>query len=622
MKMFLASLLLAASVVAQPLSIEDYATMPTLSSPRFSPDGNRVAYLVTRADFDRSAYISQIHVIDADGRNAMQLTRGTSSSTSPRWSPDGSRIAFLSERDGGKNAIWLIGATGGEAEKLTSQTLAIRRFDWSPDGKSIAFTVSDAPGPEEEKRIKEHDDARVVGEPRGAIHLHLIDMTSRQVRRLTKGPFSIAAFAWSPDGEALAIQRSEAEGLDDYFHADLYLLSLRDDNRMRPLVVRAGVDVSPQFSPDGKSIVFLSSGGVFDWLREAELYSVPMTGGAPRLLSKAYGRTPDSFFFSGDGRTIWFNGPWNSTSQLFRLGSDGAAFRDVSRVAGLVAEVDVRNGRAAFVYQTLNAPPELHISALDEFRPRPLTHLNDALRSRTLGETTLIRWKNPKDGLEIEGLLTLPPGYVAGRRYPTLTFVHGGPASRFDQGFLGYLGAVYAPQVLASRGFVVLRPNPRGTGGYGQPFRAGNVADWGGMDWVDINAGLDKLLADGIADPQRLGIMGWSYGGFMTAWAVGHSDRFKAISIGAPVVDLLSFHGTTDIREFIPNYFPTAPQPAASPAMAADAAALESLKGTPFSLELLRERSPLWHLKKTSAKVLIQHGEADDRVPLSQGTML
>ena len=209
----------------------------------------------------------------------------------------------------------------------------------------------------------------------------------------------------------------------------------------------------------------------------------------------------------------------------------------------------------------------------------------------------MIRWKNPKDGLEIEGLLTLPAGYKSGR-VPLLTFVHGGPASRFDLGYLGYLGFVYAPQALAANGFAVLRPNPRGTGGYGLAFRTGNKNDWAGMDWIDINAGIDKVVADGIADPDRLGLMGWSYGGFIAAWAIGHSDRFKAISVGAPVVDLLSFHGTTDIRRFIPSYFPE------------------------MSLDALRERSPLWHLKKTSAKVLIQHGEADDRVPPSQGMML
>ncbi len=302
-------------------------------------------------------------------------------------------------------------------------------------------------------------------------------------------------------------------------------------------------------------------------------------------------------------------------------------------MAGVVegADVDAKDGRAAFVMQSLTAPPELYVADLESktFAPRQLTHHNDADRDRRLAETRLIRWKNPKDGLEIEGLLTLPIGYKSGTRVPLLTFVHGGPASHFDQSYLGYLGYLYAPQVLAERGFAVLRPNPRGTGGYGQQFRAANRNDWGGMDWVDINAGIDKVIEDGIADPAHLGLMGWSYGGFMASWAVGHSDRLKAISIGAPVVDLLSFHGTTDIREFIPSYFPPAvatatgaAPDAATPAATTDTSALEAMKNLPMSLDVLRAHSPLWTLKPTRAHVLIQQGEADDRVPLSQGLML
>ncbi|HVS30552.1 MAG TPA: alpha/beta fold hydrolase, partial [Thermoanaerobaculia bacterium] len=295
-----------------------------------------------------------------------------------------------------------------------------------------------------------------------------------------------------------------------------------------------------------------------------------------------------------------FEGPLDLTTQLFRVNADGSGFQNLSKIAGLAAnaDFDLVRGRAAFTQQTLTTPPELHVADLNRFASRRVTSHNAEYNGRALGETRVIRWKNPKDGLQIEGLLTLPLDYVAGRRYPLLTFVHGGPASRFDLGFLGYLGSIYPPHVLASKGFAVLRPNPRGTGGYGERFRQANRNDWGGMDWIDINAGIDAMIEQGIADPDRLGLMGWSYGGFIASWALGHSDRFKAVSVGAPVVDLLSFHGTTDIRDFIRFYFP------------------------PLSLEEIRARSPLWHLRPTKAVVLIQHGEADDRVPLSQGTML
>ncbi|MDQ6802941.1 MAG: S9 family peptidase [Acidobacteriota bacterium] len=574
--------MLATLLLASALTIQDYATMPLVSSPMISPDGKRIVYALSRADLERSVYDTDLWIIGVDGSNDTQLTRSPSTNNHPRWSPDGNRIAFLSDRDGGRNAIWIIGANGGEAEKITSEKGGISDFEWSPDGKVIAFVMREPPPAEKE-------DFRLVANDPRPPHLYLLNVESRTVTRLTRGRFSVTNPSWSPDGSLIAVEYLKSDMLDDQ-RRDIALVSVAAGAPARPLVT-SGVNRNPHFSPDGKSIAFFGTGGVHDWLREQRIYVVPVEGGAPRLVSREYDRTPDQIIW-GDAQTIWFDGPWNTTSQIFRVGADGTGFRDMSHVAGLISGLNVRNGVSAFVMQSLTAPPELFVSPMKQ-----LTHHNDALRNRDLGETRLIRWKNPKDGLEIEGLLTLPIGYQPGKRYPMLTFVHGGPASHHDQGFLGYLGPLYAPQVFADKGFVVLRPNPRGTGGYGEKFREANRNDWGGGDWADINAGIDKVIADGIADPNRLGLMGWSYGGFIAAWAEGHSDRLKAISIGAPVVDLLSFHGTTDIRGFIPSYF----------------------HGSP---ELLREHSPLWHLKPTTARILIQHGDADDRVPLSQGTML
>ena len=575
--------MLATLLLASALTIQDYATMPVPSSPMISPDGKRIVYVLSRADLERSVYDSDLWLIGVDGSNDTRLTRSMSSNNHPRWSPDGSRIAFLSDRDGGRNAIWMIPPSGGEAEKITTEKSSIPDFEWSPDGKSIAFVMREPPSPDKE-------DFRVVGEDPRPPHLYLLNVESRAVTRLTRGPFSVANPSWSPDGSSLAVEYLKNGERDDS-RREIAVISVVAGAPARPLVT-SGLNRNPKFSPDGKSIAFLGSGGVDDWLREQQIYVVPAAGGTPRLVSGEYDRTPDQVLWSDDAQTLWFDGAWNTTSQIFRVGADGSAFRDVSHFNGLITGLNMRSGVSAFVMQSLTAPPELFVSPMQQ-----LTHHNDALRNRDLGETRLIRWKNPKDGLEIEGLLTLPIGYQVGKRYPMLTFVHGGPASHHDQGFFGYLGPIYAPQVFADKGFVILRPNPRGTGGYGEKFRAANRNDWGGGDWDDINAGIDKVIADGIADPNRLGLMGWSYGGFMAAWAAGHSDRLKAISIGAPVVDLLSFHGTTDIRGFIPSYF----------------------HGSP---DLLREHSPLWHLKPTHARILIQHGDADDRVPLSQGTML
>lgn len=594
--------MLAALLLASTLTITDYATMPNVTAPRWSPDGKRIAYVVTKADLERSAYDSDVWVIDADGKHDRQLTRARGADFRPRWSPDGKRLAFVSDRDG-KNALWLIDPDGGEARKLADPPTPVRDFDWSPDGKLIAFTRIDELTPEEEKRAKEKDDARVIGEGRKFVHLYLADAATGETRRLTKGDFSIWTFDWSPDGKRIAFDRGPGLGLDDMFRSDIYTVTI-DGGELRPLTQRRGFERGPSYSPDGKWLAFTTSDGVHDWLIEHDVHVMPAGGGPSRSVSKEWGRTPDAIFW--DGGTLYVEGPHDTTTQLYRVNPDGSGWTNTTSVDGTVGDSHVLNKRVAYVYQSVTAPPELFVDG------KQLTHHNDAYRSRQLGETRLVRWKNPKDNLEIEGLLTLPVGYQGGK-VPMLTFVHGGPASRFDQGYLGYLGWLYAPQVMAANGFAVLRPNPRGTGGYGAAFRRANRNDWGGMDWIDVNAGIDKLVADGIADPNRLGLMGWSYGGFLASWAIGHGDRFKAISIGAPVVDLLSFHGTTDIRDFIPHYFDERDTPDTS---------LDELRHAPLSLELLRAHSPLWHLKKTSAKVLIQHGDADDRVPLSQGTML
>ena len=604
--------MISAFILAATLTIEDYATMPALSTPRISPDATRIAYVVTRADLRRSVYDSDLWLVRTDGTSDRQLTRSESADYYPRWSPDGKSIAFLSDRDGRRSAIWILDADGGEPRKLTNEPTPVSKFEWSPDGKSIAFLRSDENTAEDDRRIAEKDDARVVGGTRKHTHLHIADVATGKVRRVTSGPWSIHGFfSWSPDGKTIAIDRALGSSLDDQFRTDLFLVGVADGS-LTPLVVRPGIDRGPVFSPDGKWVAFTSGGGIHDWLVEHDVHVVPASGGASRNISQKYDRTPDAIAWSEDSRAIWIEGPWNTTGQIFRVNIDGSGFTNITNANGVVHNADVRNGRAAYVQESLTEPPELY------FDGRRLTTHNTTYRNRTLGETRLIRWKNPKDGLEIEALLTLPIGYKPGTRVPLLTFIHGGPASHFDQRFIGYHGGTYAPHVLAERGFAVLRPNPRGGGAYGSAFRGANRNDWAVMPWLDIETGIDKLIADGIADPARLGVMGWSYGGYLASWVLAHSERFRAFSIGAAVTDLLSYHGTADLRDFLPHYF----DQRETPPDASLAEQLSEMRHAPLSTELLRSQSPVWHLKPTRAKVLIQHGEVDDRVPLTQGVML
>ncbi len=552
---------LAAVALASTLSIEDYATMPAIASPQLSPDGKRIAYVLTHADLVKSSYDSDVWTIDSDGTHDAELEHGMH----PRWSPDGKTVACLYE-----NAIW------ADGKKLTEEPGPIHDFEYSPDGKSIAFIETDP------AVKKEHDDFHVVDENIRQSHLYLMDLPTHEVRRLTRGNFSINSMSWTPDSRTLVVERLPRVDLDSLYHTDLYTLDVAGAT-MTPLVVRSGADRAPKVSPDGRHVAFISMGGVHDWLREQRLWVIDLQTHEMHVASRGYDGSPESIHWL-DAKTLVFDGVVGTTTQIFTLGTKLTR----THFTGVVSDL---NG-LAYVYQSLTDPPELYLAG------KRLTHHNDAFREKRRPETRLIRWKNPKDGWVIEGLLTLPLDYKPGKRVPLLTFVHGGPASHHDQAFLGYLASLYVPDVMAENGFAVFRPNPRGTGGYGEKFRQGNRNGWVDGAWTDINAGIDKLIADGIADPHRLGLMGWSYGGFIAAWAAGHSDRLKAISIGAPVTDLLSYHGTTDIRDFIPSYFPG------------------------MNLDTLRAQSPMWHLKKTRAHIIIEQGESDERVPTTQGIML
>lgn len=595
------SLFALPTVAAPAFTPVDAVSVKSISSPDLSPDGELIAYELRSADLERSRYDSDIWIVPQAGGTAIPFAATPASERNPLWSPDGKTLAFLSDR-GDRTQVWLIPRDGGEAWSLTSSPESVSDFEWSPSGDSIAYLAVDSPSKQDLERRERKDDARVLGVVQGQ-HLHLIDLESGEDRQVTSGDFSVIEIDFDPDGESIVLSRSPRRGLDGWFDTDLYRLSL-ETGAMEPIVERGGMDALPQVSPDGKWIAFLTHEGELHWNRQFRLAVVPAQGGTPRSVSEEYSRTPGDYHWSADSRSLIFQGSENTTAQIYRVGVDGGGFTRLTDVEGVIHDLGLgRSGEMVFGYESLEAPVELHSLSIASPRhaPRRLTSHNAEFLDRQLGKTRLVRWKNPKDELEIEGLLTLPLGYENGERVPLITFVHGGPASHFDQRFVGYLGTIYPVHAFAARGFAVLRPNPRGTGSYPESFRQANQADWGGMDYLDIQAGIDMLIEKGIADPDRLGMMGWSYGGFMTASTITQTDRFVAVSIGAPVVDLLSFHGTTDIPGFIPGYFDS----------------------TPWSNpDLYRKHSPMWNIASAKTPALIQHGENDDRVPLSQGLML
>ena len=575
----------------------------TVSAVRVSPDGKKVVFTVSSPVMtpDKSEFVSQIWLANTDGSDPVQLTYAEKSSDNPRWSPDGKMLAFTSGRSG-KTNLYVLRIAGGEAEQLTEVKSGVGNFAWSPDGSRIAFVMRDAPTDEEEKGSKGKDDWKWIDENVKLNRLNVVNLQKdangkRELRALTKEGNIEGDFDWSPDSKTIVFTRTKTPKVDYWPSADLLEVDLTSGT-VKALATTNAAESGPAFSPDGKLISFVVSDDPPRWAGYRRIAVIPAEGGSPRLLGETFDAQPGVIDWSSDGKHLYFLETRGTVSRLAMIDVTSGAISDINKGNEVLGAVSFNNSRSmiGFTMQSSDKAPEAFVTSVQNFAPVQVSRANADLPKLPTGKTEVVKWKS-KDGQEIEGLLTYPVNYKAGTRVPLLLVIHGGPAGVFTQSFVAGRG-VYPIASFAANGYAVLRPNPRGSSGYGQKFRFANIKDWGGGDYQDLMTGVDHVIGMGVADPERLGVMGWSYGGFMTSWVVTQTKRFKAASVGAAVTNVMSFIGTADIPSFIPDYF----------------------GGQPWeNLEIYRTHSAMFNAKGVSTPTLIQHGEADERVPISQG---
>ncbi|HEX9167150.1 MAG TPA: S9 family peptidase, partial [Gemmatimonadales bacterium] len=536
---------------SRPMTADDIIALRQVGDAQVSPDGKWVVYTVTAADLKENAYAADLWLVSTSGGTPVRLTSHPKADNTPRWSPDGTRIAFLSAREE-RPQIWLISPFGGEPEKLTSSKTAIQDLEWSPDGSRIAFVAPRDPSPEDERRQRERDDRRVVDSTFNHGQLWIVEVAGAKVSEAVTGDFHVADPQWSPDGSRIAFTMTPSPKPDDGGLSDVHILDVAA-RRWDRLLQHEGPDGSARWSPDGREIALLVRDGPRRATGQPWLAVVDARGGTPRRVAPGFLYQPSPVTWSADGSTLYFTAATRTTSQLFSVPASGGSPRQLTDVAGVLGGGTAsRDGAVwAFTLADMQRPAEVAL-VRGGGQPVRITDMNPQVRQLALGRGEVVRWKG-RDDKEIEGLLLYPVGYQEGRRYPTIALIHGGPAGVWAQGFpatWGNFGHIWAGQ-----GWAVFYPNVRGSSGYGETFLLSNVRDWGGGDYQDIQSGLDDLVRRGIADPARLGQSGWSYGGYMTAWTLTQTNRFKAVMVGAGLTNMVSMYSTNDLQTTLEEYF-------------------------------------------------------------------
>ena len=641
-----------ATPTGRTLTVDDYFRLRDVDDPRLSPDGAWVAYTVTTRDLDRDEVESRIWMAPtaAGGGEPVAMTAAGSSADTPRWSPDGRYLSFLAARgDDDEDQVWALDRRGGEAEPLTAVPQGVTAYAWSPDGRRLALVVQD-PGPQRAEKAKaavagrgdegdDEDDEDTATPPPWVIdrlqfkldevgyldhrrdHLYVVDIggaAARQPAQLTFGDYDDSQPVWSPDGRWIAFTSNRTADPDANYDTDLWAVPANppDDpaaggRPLRQLTNHPGADSDPTWSPDGRWIAYLATPDgerYFDYASRAlAVVPAPPSGQddaatapppAPRILTSGLDRVLYGARFAADSSAVYTMIEDRGEQQLGRVPLADGGVERIERLVGghdVVSAVDPGPGGAvALLVSEPHQPPEVELWAGGALRR--LSHTNDtALAGVQLAEVESFE-ATSADGTPVESFLMKPPGFVVGRRYPTVLWIHGGPQSQYDWSF------DFRAQLTAAAGYLVVLPNPRGSTGWGQAYALGIWRSWGVQDYDDVMAAVDWTVARGLADPDRLGVGGWSYGGMLTDQVITKTDRFKAAISGASAVLYAANYGHDQYQRWWEKEL--------------------GLPWDPANRALWERLSPFYRLDRVVTPTLVLGGEEDWNVPVLNSEQL
>jgi dipeptidyl aminopeptidase/acylaminoacyl peptidase len=612
------------------ITIDDRFQIREVAGPQLSPDVQWVAYTVNTTSLKEDKTEERIWMVPFAGGAAIPLTAEGVSSSHPRWSPDGKYLAFLSARHEGKTQVWLLNRTGGEAQQLTDTPQAVDNFAWSPDGQRLCLILRDATSEEleaakEREREKEGVDEKSKDakekKPKAQkpwvmdrlqfkvdevgyldhrrTHLYTFDVATKGLTQITSGDYDDSDPVWSPDGKQLAFTSNRTSDPDRNYNTDIWTVAADNADKgahLTQITTNPGEDHSPAWSPDGKWIAYVTrtEPKLFEYATK-HLAISPATGGEPKVLTRAFDRNVSDIEFSADSQSIFFIADDDGTQNICRIAiTGGEVTRPVGGRVMVYSYSLAKSGEVAAQIDRMDRPSEIYGLAGAGGNLTRLTHTNDALIAQLrLSSGEYVHFKS-KDGTVVTGYLYKPLDYSAGKKVPTLLHPHGGPVWAWYAEFQPEI------QVFAAQGYAVLLPNPRGSSGYGQKYCQAIFADWGNKDYQDDMAMVDYAVEQGFADPDKLGVGGWSYGGISTDFIIGQTTRFKAAISGAGEALNVSLYGHDQYQK---DY--------------------ETELGRPWENEALWDKlSPFYRVAKITTPTLFMGGNIDWNVPILGGEQM